>query len=131
MRRGFSLIELLVVLIIIGILATISISYYGATVEKSRTSEAKAMLTQIRTSWWNYRLDRQADAATFTDIGLEESFRDCKPDRYFQYNILANTHAVAVRCGSGGKAPNRPQDTYTIKMNISDGSLSSEPPGRI
>ena len=49
-RKGFTLLELVVVVIILGILATLGFTQYTKMVEKGRTAEAKMILGQIRTA---------------------------------------------------------------------------------
>lgn len=48
-QQGFSLIELMVVVAIIGILSSIAVPNYNMMVSKARQSEAKAMLSNIYT----------------------------------------------------------------------------------
>jgi len=43
-RIGFTLVELIIVIIIVGVLAAVGISQYSLTVEKSRLAEAKIHL---------------------------------------------------------------------------------------
>lgn len=49
-KAGFTLIELMVVVIIIGILASISTAFYTKTVDESQKKQAKAMLNLIRSA---------------------------------------------------------------------------------
>ena len=48
-RKGFTLVEVLIVVIIIGILASIGIPQFGASIEKAKGGEARAGLGHIQT----------------------------------------------------------------------------------
>jgi len=50
MRKGFTLIEVLIVVIILGILATIALPQFNKVVERARTSEAITNIGAIRTA---------------------------------------------------------------------------------
>lgn len=72
---GFTLIELLVVVMIIGILAAMAIPQYFKVVEKSRTAEARAFISSLRSAQEAY-LARNGVYAT--DINkLDISFGNC------------------------------------------------------
>lgn len=57
MKNGFTLIEVLVVTIIIGILSTLSISYYTAAKENVADREAASALKNIQVAEKSYFLD--------------------------------------------------------------------------
>ena len=48
MKRGFTLLELMVVIIILGVLATLGVMQYQAAIEKSRGAEARQVIGQLR-----------------------------------------------------------------------------------
>ena len=55
--RSFTLLELIIVIIIIGILAVLGFTQYGRMVERSRGAEAKAILGDIRKLAYAYRME--------------------------------------------------------------------------
>ena len=50
MKKGFTLLELIVVIIIIGILATLGFAQYARMIERSRGAEARQVIGSIRTA---------------------------------------------------------------------------------
>ncbi|MBI4351909.1 MAG: prepilin-type N-terminal cleavage/methylation domain-containing protein [Elusimicrobia bacterium] len=57
LRKGFTLIELMVVVIIMGILASMSIPYYHKTVETSRATDAVALGNLLAAGYRMYLID--------------------------------------------------------------------------
>lgn len=56
-KKGFTLIEMLVVIVVLGILGAISYPFYLNVVEKSRYAEAKAYLGSLRSHIQQYKLE--------------------------------------------------------------------------
>jgi prepilin-type N-terminal cleavage/methylation domain-containing protein len=68
-KKGFTLLEVLMVVIIIGILAAIALPQYVNTIEKARSAEAMGILGTLRASmdryWYEHFADTTYPAATF------------------------------------------------------------------
>ena len=111
-NKAFTLLELIIVIIIVGILATVGLSQYTKTVERIRMGEAKANIGYMRKLINEYYLKNGAmTGITNTDLGIGAAVpSSCKTTHYFRYyfNGPAGTmvEPVAARCTSGGKSPN-------------------------
>ena len=80
-RKGFTLIELMIVVVIIGILAALAIPRFMQATTKSKQSEAKQLLKQIYTMERAYRQENntyvtgdatpQAAGGSFPVLGVE------------------------------------------------------------
>ena len=70
MSKGFMLIELLVVVLIIGILSSVALPQYTRAVEKSRATEARTMLKSLSNAHEIYLLSNPGGTVTFDDLDL-------------------------------------------------------------
>jgi general secretion pathway protein G len=126
-NRGFTLTELLIVVMIVGILATVSIVHYGSLYERARADEAKQGLWEVRVAWGQYSMDHRNPPAGMSNLSLSqvEFPLNCRPERYFTYS-LNSTHVKATRCTSGGKPPQGTKP-YTITLNLQNSSWGGTP----
>ena len=115
MKKGFTLLELIVVIVILGILATLGFTQYTKMVEKGRTAEAKITLGQIRSAQFAYYQEYGAYTTTFGNLIVDSPTACTGATNYFSYNSNATT-STATRCTSGGKAPNA-VTAYSITLS--------------
>jgi prepilin-type N-terminal cleavage/methylation domain-containing protein len=121
MRKGFTLLELMVVIVIIGILATLGFTQYASVIEKGRCAEAKTILGNVRKAEIAYNLENMTYAA-MTNIFVSAP-TTCTTTHYFSYVAnAANNIATATRCTSGGKTPTGPN--FSITLNYDAGTYS-------
>jgi type IV pilus assembly protein PilE len=72
-EEGFSLNELLVVLVIIGVLALLALPILLPTITKAKMTEAKLMLKQVYTLEQTYKYERDRYTTNLSEIGFEQS----------------------------------------------------------
>ncbi|KQW43592.1 MULTISPECIES: type IV pilin protein [unclassified Roseateles] len=71
--RGFTLIELMVVVAIVGILAAIAYPAYTSHVQRSRRADAATLLSAVVQAQERYRANQSAYADTLTALGITAS----------------------------------------------------------
>jgi type IV pilus assembly protein PilE len=119
MKKGFTLLELIVVIIIIGILGSLGFIQYTKVVEKGRSSESKSILGQIRKVQESYKQDKGVYATLISDLIIDAPTA-CTVTHYFQYSSDATT-GTATRCSASGKTPNV-SATYTVTLGHVSGA---------
>jgi len=120
MKKGFTLIELIIVIIIVGILATIGMAQYTKIVEKSRWAEARSVLGSLRTLGNAYYLEflEYATDITSLDNALPNTTTGCNTSYWFQYSYTGGT-GTATRCGAEGKVPPGTTDSLAKTKTLS------------
>jgi len=114
-KRGFTLLELIVVIIIIGVFATISITHYGSTKETVLDKEAISNLKLIREAERVFKIETTnyyPSSGTESDIGninanLGLMLRVGTPplylERYWNYTVKSTGCSQATRNGGDGR----------------------------
>jgi prepilin-type N-terminal cleavage/methylation domain-containing protein len=83
-RAGFSLVELAVVVIIIGVLAAFGVPRMLKSVERSKAAEAFKYLAAVRAAQERYQARQGTYAALLTDLDMEQS-----APKYFSVGAVA------------------------------------------
>jgi len=117
---GFTLVELMIVVTILGVLAAVAITQYVASLERGRTSEARLLLQQIRSAQKSHKIDYGEYAPLMEQLDVEAP-ENCTSTHYYRYAVNATEGtATAERCTADGKSPDYGKN-YTIAINYTTG----------
>ncbi len=140
LARGFSLIELMMVIVIVSILTAIAYPSYMKSVTKSRRSVALAALQDIANLQEQYFLNNKAYTADFTDIGLVANYyinnegtlvAAASSDRVYQIT-LANVSTTAFDVVATPQLAQASNDTLCGTMTLSrDGTRAVSGTGTV
>ncbi|WP_428073477.1 type IV pilin protein [Candidatus Avelusimicrobium aviculae] len=129
-NAGFTLMELLVVVLIIGVLVGVALPQYTKAVEKSRTAEALTLLRNLLTAEKSYKLASGDYTSDLTQLDLDLPGLDAADPSVFktknwkisvrtdnwENNLLA---AWAVRTKADGTVIPLEKGGYTILLRVS------------
>jgi len=96
-KKGFTLLEVLIVVIIIGILATIALPQYTATIEKARSGEAIINVGSIRVAldrYW-YQNGAMPKNDDFTELDIDNP--NAVINKLYTYTFKDNGTSNAIR----------------------------------
>lgn len=134
MRKAFTLLELIIVVIIIGILASLALPQYAKVAERARSAEAKHILGMLRTAQIEYYTE-YARYGNISNLGMNDvpdmGSSECVPTHYFIYGCINTTgQCVAYRCGAyvgygNGKPPQADDVEHYYRYRLAiDGKLT-------
>ncbi len=121
-QRGFTLIELMIVVAVVGILAAIAYPSYTAFIQKSRRGDAMATLADFRIEQEKWRANNITYATSTASLGLSGSSRD---GYYTMAIVSAGSSAYQVTAAPAGAQSTDTCGTFAIDENGPDYSGSN------
>jgi len=116
MKKGFTLLELIVVVIIIGILASLGLPQFFKTVEKGRAAEGTSLLGTLRSAQIRYYGEKAAFATAVANLDV-----DYTTPKYFTISLQNPAYAEAsVVATAVRNAYQQPTGfAYTLTITVS------------
>jgi len=123
-KKGFTLIELMVVVIIIGILAAVAVPIFRGQTKRAIASEGEALLGSVRTAELTY----YAEHGSYLDVSNGGGEDDplgvvATKNKYFTSYSVNGTTATTNYTDDGGKQ-------YQITMDIETGDITRKYDGK-
>lgn len=106
-RRGFTLIEVIITIVLVGILASVAIAQYSAFVEKSRGAEARDVLLRAYAGYQRLMFDGETVSGSKPLSWARMSMSDPSADSrsFFNYAAINNwNNPTAIRAERKGNA---------------------------
>ena len=112
-RRGFTLVELMITVVIVGILAAVAVPIYQANVKRAKGSEADAALGSVRTALRVYYAENaayptQATAKRVDSVGIDIAAADLNGTYFsigdYTYISSDGVNYTIKATGSGSQA---------------------------
>jgi type IV pilus assembly protein PilA len=138
-ESGFTLVELLVVMLILGLLAAIAIPSFFNQRDKARDADAKELVRTAQTAMETYATDNQGSYAGATPailIGIEESLNEANGgtgaengDALTVPAVAAESYTVRVDSATGNNFRISRSDTGAVSLECDTGGQDGCPTG--
>jgi type IV pilus assembly protein PilE len=122
-NKGFTLIELMIVVAVIGIIAAIALPSYQDYAKRARRADAKAVVLAVQLAEEKWRASNSAYTNDLTQLGYDFANNQPSPDGYYKVTVTGSnsTDLIINAAIDTSKAQNGDMcGTFTFKQDDID-----------
>ena len=119
---GFTLVELLITMMVVGLLAAVAFPSYVSTVRKARREDAIASLLGLQLAQEKYRANSPTYSTTLTDLGYTSSDSH---DGYYTLAVVTGTATAFSATASPKTGTAQASDSCTFTVTQSGPDIST------
>ena len=93
---GFTLVELMIVIVVISLLAAIAVPQYNSFLQESRRSEGFSAMNQIAAQLEQWHSERNTYTADLTDLGYAAAAWNTTDNGNYQLRVIAASAACPI-----------------------------------